>query len=387
MRIRLAAIRLGAIGAIAIPLATVTLDAFTGSPALGLSAVYAAASIVFVAVGWLIVERRPGNVIGAIVFGFGLVFASYLPADAYLRHAAHGPAAEFAALYIGILDLPAWMLITLVILLFPDGRLPGPRWRWLLAADAVIVAVGLVGAGLMPGSFPNTPDYVNPLGVAGFPGEDLLSAAYLGMLVAVTLSAASIVGRWRRAGPAVRAQLKWVTAGAAAFAVTAILTVLSYQVAGGLVPLAALVSALGITLFQITVAIAILRYRLYDIDRVVSRTIGWALVTATVVAIYLVGILILQNALSSVTQGETLAVATSTLLAAAAFQPVRRRVQHAVDRRFHRARYDAEQIAMAFAERLRDQVDLESIAADLDAGVWKAVGPRTAGLWLRGPAQ
>jgi hypothetical protein len=133
----------------------------------------------------------------------------------------------------------------------------------------------------------------------------------------------------------------------------------------------------------ISIAIAVLRYRLYEIDRIISRTIGWAIVTACIVAIYLAGVLVLQGALEGATQGDTLAVAASTLLAAASFQPLRRRIQDLVDRRFHRTRYDAERMAAAFTERLRDQVDLEAVTGHLGATTREAVAPRTMTLWLR----
>lgn len=139
-------IRLAGLAAVAIPLVVVMVDVVHGSPTLGLTTAYAAASVVFVVVGWLIIERRPGNVIGVLLLAFGSLFALYLPADAYLRYAPGALAAEFAALYIGLLDLPAWMLIALVALLFPDGRLPSPRWQPVLFADLAIVATGLAFA-------------------------------------------------------------------------------------------------------------------------------------------------------------------------------------------------------------------------------------------------
>lgn len=376
-------VRLLGSSAIALPLAVAVIDAVQGAPGLGLTVTYAAASSVFVAVGWLIIERRPGNIIGALLLAFGTLFALYLPADAYIRYVPDGTAAMFAALYIALLDLPGWILIALVALLFPDGRLPARRWRAVLAADLAIVAIGLTGAGLHAGPFPNTPAYANPLGVPGFPGSMLLSVAYAGMLGAVVLSAASLVGRWRRADPTTRAQLKWVAAGASVFAATAIATVAAFAGAGGMTPIAALISAVGITAFPLSVGIAILRYRLYDIDRIVSHTVGWAAVTATVVGIYLAGVLVLQAALSGVTQGQTLAVAGSTLVAAAAFQPLHRRIQHIVDRRFYRARYDADGTTRAFAARLRSEIDPSSIAGALEAAAAAATSPRTVRLWVR----
>jgi len=380
---RRALVRGGAAAAIALPPLIVAVDLVLASASLLLSVVYAAASVVFVVVGLLIVERRPGNVVGAIVLGFGILFSLYLPADAYLRYAADAPGAAFAALYIAVLDLPAWMLIALVILLFPDGRAPSPAWRRLIAFELGVTAVGLAGASLNPGPFMNTPAYENPIGIAGFPGSLLLESAYVAMLVAVVLSAASLVGRWRRGDAVERAQLKWVAAGSATFAATAVLTVTAYGLQGGINPLVGVVSSVGIALFPITIGIAVLRYRLYEIDRIVSRTLGWTMATVAVVAIYLAASLTLQGALGGVTQGDTRAVAASTLLAAAAFQPLRTRVQRLADRRFNRTRYDADRTVAAFSDRLRDQVELRAVAGQLDEAVRQTVAPTATAVWLR----
>ena len=140
---------------------------------------------------------------------------------------------------------------------------------------------------------------------------------------------------------------------------------------------------LALAFLPIAIGIAVLRYRLYDIDRLISRTIGWAIVTGIVAAVFVGVVIALQALLAGVTQGETLAVAASTLLAFALFMPLRGRVQRAVDRRFDRARYDGEQLVGAFAERLRDEVDLETIRAEVPATVDAAVRPATVGLWLR----
>ncbi len=139
----------------------------------------------------------------------------------------------------------------------------------------------------------------------------------------------------------------------------------------------------GLIALPIAIEIAILRYRLYEIDRIISRTIGWALVTGILVAVFVAVVLTLQALLAGFTQGETLAVAASTLAAFALFQPLRRRIQVAVDRRFDRARYDGEQLVGAFGDRLRDEVELDAIRAEIPATIDLAVRPRQVGLWLR----
>lgn len=149
-------------------------------------------------------------------------------------------------------------------------------------------------------------------------------------------------------------------------------------------PVIDLLTVMTLPIVAVSVAIGILRYRLYDIDRIVSRTIAYGLITALLVAVFLLVNLGLQGLLSSVTSGNSLAVAGSTLLAAALFTPVRRRVQRIVDRRFDRARYDGERTAGAFSVRMRDATDLPTVAHDLDATVRRAIAPSHLGLWLRG---
>jgi hypothetical protein len=148
-------------------------------------------------------------------------------------------------------------------------------------------------------------------------------------------------------------------------------------------PVWVLVAAVGLLLVPVSVGIAVTRYRLYEIDRLISRTIGWALVTSVLLAVFAVVVVGLQAVLASLTQGDTLAVAASTLVASALFQPVRRRVQRAVDRRFDRARYDGERTAAAFAERLRDQVDLTELKTDIAVTVATALRPSSTELWIR----
>ena len=210
-----------------------------------------------------------------------------------------------------------------------------------------------------------------------------LVLASASLLLSVVYAAASLVGRWRREDAVERAQLKWVAAGSATFAATAVLTVIAYGLQGGINPCVGVVSSVGIALFPITIGIAVLRYRLYEIDRIVSRTLGWTMATVAVVAIYLAASLTLQGALGGVTQGDTRAVAASTLLAAAAFQPLRTRVQRLADRRFNRTRYDADRTVAAFSDRLRDQVERRAVAGQLDEAVRQTVAPTATAVWLR----
>lgn len=237
-----------------------------------------------------------------------------------------------------------------------------------------------------PGLIPDT-TVQNPFGIAGIePLLDVLSLPLFQLAgpAAFVGGVASVVVRFRRGGEVERAQLKWLVA-ATALAVTAwpvigLGTALGWPVLTTLAWSAGLLSFIAI---PVAIGIGVLRYRLYEIDRIISRSIAWAMLTGVLVAVFAVGVLAFQAALARFTQGETLAVAASTLIAVSLFQPVRRRVQRVVDRRFDRARYDAERTVEAFAERIRNQVAVDAVLADLQATVTDSIKPSSSGLWLR----
>ena len=227
----------------------------------------------------------------------------------------------------------------------------------------------------------------NPLGVealATIGAGDLSNASLAVYGVSVIASAAILVRRYRRSGPVVRAQIRWV----AAAGIVPIVLFLALLVVGNLVPSGVgdvLWSAwiLSTTLLPIAIGIAVLRYRLYDIDRIVSRSISYAIVTGILGATFVLTILGLQALLVSFTQSQTIAVAASTLVAASLFQPVRRGVQRSVDRRFDRARVDGDVTAIAFAERLREVVAIDALTNDLLETIDDSVKPTSRSLWLR----
>jgi hypothetical protein len=276
------------------------------------------------------------------------------------------------------------LILTAAVLLFPDGRLPSPRWRavgWLagVALALLIVPIAIV-------AWSNRgPDLVaeGPITGQNGPAAFLLGLQFVGLVVLAVAAAASIVGlfvRFRRSVGVERAQLKWFVA-AGIVEVTALVVSGFITLPNDLLGLA--VTVVVSMLLPIAAAIAILRYRLYDIDRIVSRTIGWAIVTGALIAIFAAAVVALEAALSGITQDQTIAVAASTLLVFALFQPLRRRVQRTVDRRFDRSRYDGQLTADAFAERLRGEVAIDALAADLATTIDGAVRPATQGLWLR----
>ncbi len=262
---------------------------------------------------------------------------------------------------------PVLIALVGVPLVFPDGRLPSPRFRWVVLLMIVCMIAWIIGA--------------------VFRTDELGPVVLISTLVSFGGAATAITLRFRRGNPVQRQQVKWL---AAVVLLAAIVFPTGFLLFNDFYDLSVALNVIGVgALFALPVVIgvAILRYRLYDIDRIISRTVSWAVVTGTLAAVFAGAVISLQAALAGFTQGQTLAVAASTLVAFALFQPVRRRVQAAVDRRFNRARYDGERTAAAFADRLRDQVDLPMLAADLDATVRRAIAPATLGLWLRRDAR
>ncbi len=324
-----------------------------------------AASLSLPVVGAILVVLRPRNPIGWILLvgGVSLILGDFT--EAYVeRSTIVGPALPgyrlLDSLAPTLSGLAYPLLAVWLPLLFPDGRLPGPRWR-IVGVVAAITTVALV-----------TPTGSDE-GVLRLIGG--AATVTMGILLAVAVGA--VVMRFRRAAGAEREQLKWFVAGIVLLAAS-VLVLAMFQNTWSWSLL-----MLAFAFLPIAIGIAVLRYRLYEIDRLISRTIGWALVTGILAAVFVGLVLALQALLAGFTQGETLAVAGSTLVAFALFQPLRRRIQAGVDRRFDRARYDGQRTVDAFAERLRDEVGLASIEREALATVDETVRPIHAGLWLR----
>ncbi len=337
-------------------------------------------------VGTVIVLRRPTNRIGRLMQLDGpliiSVFLGFLAGA--LATLGSGPPSTVAALgawWGSVAVLPTvFFAIPFLAIVFPDGRLPSSRWRWPVTGLTVILLATSAFYGLVAGPLNvGLPD--NPFGVIAAPAGARGVVGAAGTLALVTAFAFAIIAlsvRWRHGDSIERAQLKWLLV---ALMLGAIAFTMSFgNSATDPSDLFAIASAAFV---PIAIGIAVLRYRLFEIDRLISRTLGWATVTGVLVVVFAAGVVGLQALLGDVTQGETLAVAASTLVAFALFQPVRRRVQRAVDRQFDRGRYDGERMATAFAERMRDQVDLVDLEADIVATVGVALRPSAAGLWLR----
>ena len=336
----------------------------------------------YASVGLVLGLRRPANPIGWLFAASGLLWSLWIPWDVWITQLLRAGrplplAAQLAAATGEFSWAPAIALgITLPALLVPDGRLRSPRWRVVVATAAFGAIVAPLAGSLMAGQFQETEiPFDNPFGLAGTAG----TAAMVLTMTAVVLhwlslpaALASLVLRFRASVGVERQQLRWIAAGAA-------LTIVGL-LAGAVVAAAGYAAVLCV---PIAVAVAVLRYRLWDLDRLVSRTVTYTLVTGLLVLPYL---LVVPAAGRLAAGTGSLGVATVTLVAAAAFAPLRRRVQALVDRRFNRRRYDATRTLDRFAVRLRDQVDLDALRAELLTVVDQTMQPTQASLWLRAPA-
>jgi hypothetical protein len=352
--------------------------------------------IPYAGVGALLIIRRPRTSIGWILLGMGLGYALLSrPVEATAEEFADGtvdlPVALFAIVHGGM-GTTVFFLYAVLAMVFPSGRLSTGRWGRLGRAGLAVGLLLTAAAYVMPvigASYPASAWVRNPVAVL----PDLAiwrvitpTTVIFPVMVLVIAGAVSLVVRVRRARGTERQQLRWIAASIA----IVMSSVVSGLVIGSLVPnssdngLAWIPAVVAFPIVPISIGIAVLRYRLYDIDRFISRTISYGVVTATLVAVYIGLILLLQAPLSAVTGGETVAVAASTLVAAGLFQPLRRRIHGTIDRRFNRARYDAERTAASFAAELRDEVDPTHAQSALLAAVDSAIRPQGAAVWIRG---
>jgi hypothetical protein len=349
-------------------------------------------------VGVVVASRRPTHPVGWLLLGLGLSVPGFQVVDAYAHYgllARPGslPAALYLVVYSPALFMAGMACAGFVLLLTPSGSLPSPsrRWRWWARALGAAPVMFLLTVALMPEPLdPTYQQVVNPLGLnGGLPLAVLLFAVNLlagaVVLLTVPVAAGSLVVRFRRARGVERQQLRWLAfaAGLASLAAALVLAGISLPMSAG-VTLALINWGGGVCLVLLPLAIgaAVLRYRLYDLDRIVSRTLAYGLLTLLLGGGYAGVVLGLGQLLP---QRSNLTVAAATLAVAAAFQPARRRIQAAVDRRFNRRRYDAARTIAAFSARLRDQLDLDTLSAELLAVVDQTMEPVSASLWLRPP--
>jgi hypothetical protein len=351
----------------------------------------------FGAVGFVVARRQPRNPVGWILLGFAVLLAAGDCAGAYaalIFRFGHDalPLGPIAVL-LDLLWAPAIVLAGLVGLLCPDGTFPSARWRWVLRAYLVIGACWLVsiyivaiatiaGHHIRVDTGGNLTTIVQPAGSAAWliPAQELI-------LPALVVFWLSFIGRqvasFRRSSDERRQQLKWLLSGAVVGFSGAVVVVLvsSLDTHPPAIAQAAITLGAVVTLpFPASIGVGILKYRLYDIDRIISRTLAYAIVTGLLVGMYAGLVLLATQVLTFKTP---VAVAAATLAAAALFNPLRRRVQHMVDRRFNRARYDADRIIAAFAARLQDAIDPDTVQAALLGAADQALEPEHASVWIR----
>jgi hypothetical protein len=339
-------------------------------------------------VGAVLASRRPAHPVGWLLLGLGLSLAAAGVVYAYVRYGLVArPRALPAAGYLAGLSngmILIWLsCVGFVLLLTPTGSLPSPRWRWWARVTAAAPVVWVLASVIDPAPMrPEYPAIGNPLTVPGLPRvllDAATGAAALVVLAGLIVGAGSLVGRFRRARGVERQQLRWLALAAALASVALLVALAALVVEEGF---GVFNVALGVCLALLPLATgaAVLRYRLYDLDRIISRTLAYGLLTVTLGLGYAGVVLGLGQLLG---RGSSLVVAGATLAVAAAFQPARRRIQRLVDQRFNRRRYDAAQTIAAFSTRLRDEIDLDTLTGELLAVVHQTMQPTQASLWLR----
>jgi MFS family permease len=375
----------------------------TGSWGSGPAVPYFIVAVTFPLVGLLIVRRQPRNTIGWVLMsiggisGLGALAVNYAGYSLVVGPGSAPPRGVGVAAALAEGSWVPWIgLMGYLILVYPDGHLPSPRWRpvgWLFAVTIVIITVGII---FSPWTLEEAPvaDLANPLGSqSAQPILTVLLDVFFPLLpLCFVACAIALALRFRRSRGSERLQLKWLAAAGAVVALVYLVTIVSVVLAdltafvderAGWITALQTMSLLSFALVPVAIGMAILRHRLYDIDVVINRALVYGSLTATLAGVYLGSVLLLQQVLSPLTNQSDLAIAGSTLAVAALFGPARARIQAAVDRRFYRRRYDAARIVDDFSSRLRDEIDVEAVGTDLRKAVHETVQPAHVSLWLR----
>jgi hypothetical protein len=348
------------------------------------------------AIGFVVARRQPRNPLGWLFLVIAIfLFVPTVGGDyAYLNYEL-GHALPFAAAGLAVDGLwsEGLALFIVAILLFPDGRLPSRFWRWALrvwcAAFAVLLIASVVATAGALAAHPIRIDTSGGLVALDNPGGWFAAVNHGCLVVLLTLSVA-FIGRqvlsWRRSSGERRQQLKWLASGAAVSIVSLVLAAIFASSSGSQATVGQWIDNVawfGLAALPVSIGVAILRYRLYDIDRIISRTLAYALVTGLLVGVFAGLVLLTTDVLSL---SSPVAVAASTLAAAALFNPLRQRVQRVVDRRFNRTRYNADRTVAAFAAGLKDATDVTAVRDDLTSVVQQTLEPAHISLWIAPPA-
>jgi len=360
--------------------------------------------LAFPIVGALIASRRPRNPIGWILLADGLLWMVLAVTDSYFVYGVARPSSVPYPVAIGTIG-NQWLWVPTIgllgiylVLLFPDGKLPSRRWRPLVLFSAVVIFVSSVTEGLAPGPLENQGGVRNPFGLEALPWLVSVTYILLPLLpLCIFASAVSVVLRYRHSSGEVREQIKWIAFVASfaglSFLISMVTQLVVVLMRGSDIPqipwwfeLLSAVTVLGFTAVPVAIGFAVLRYRLYDIDIIINRTLVYGSLTAMLVALYFGVVATAQTILRTLT-GQTeqpqLAVVVSTLVIAALFNPLRVRIQSFIDRRFYRRKYDARKTLEAFSARLRDETDLETLNNDLEGVIRETMQPAHVSLWLR----
>lgn len=373
--------------------ADLVLTTINGEPVGVDAALSMAGALVMAAVGGLLVGRHPRNPVGWVLVAIPLGLALQVVGQQYgvlglvTRPGSLPAPAVVAGATSGLWTMLGALMV--LFLTFPDGRLPSPRWRlvgWIVTLDlALMVLLAPITAHLDDGGpLRGIPNPLWPGETVGGVLEGVWFVAFVALMPLLGVTALSLAARYRRAAPDVRAQLRWVLVAVLYLAIAATVDELVFagEGLGGSVADAAF-NLGAIVLLPVTVAVAIFRYRLYDVDRILRRTVSWTAVTALVVGVYAAVVLAAESVLGA-RDAPDLVVAGATLAAAAVARPVRHRVQRAVDRRFNRSRYDAERVVAAFAAGLRDDVDARHVIGAMREVTHQTLEPASVSVWQPG---
>ena len=351
-----------------------------------LNVIFPVVILAFALVGALIGSRLPANPIGWVCLAIGLalmlaaVSGEY---DVYALQTNPGslPGGEYMAWLTNWVWVPAVVLLgTFLVLLFPDGRLPSRRWRALAWLSGGVLILASASEAFSPGRLAEAPHVTNPFGIgsAGAVLEVINTVAFLLLPICFILSALSMIVRFRRATGIERQQIKWFATAATLLA--AVFSA-SFVASSGLMEDFVTLMFAGL---PVAIGVAILRHRLYDIDVIINRALVYGSLTATLALVYIGSVVSLQATLRILTgQESTLAIVASTLAIAALFNPLRRRTQSFIDRRFYRSKYDARRTLESFSAKLRDETDLEALDSELVGVVTETMQPAHTSLWLR----
>jgi hypothetical protein len=363
--------------------------------------------LAFPVVGALIASRRPRNPIGWICLAFGFLWMLLSLFDYYGVYGLARPGTVPFPVAIYALGQWLWvptvgLLVIYLVLLFPDGRLPSRRWRPLAWLSGAVIVLESVAGGLTPGPMPDLGGVRNPFGLEGAPWVASAKNAILVLfLLCILASVVSLILRYRRSRGEVRQQIKWIAFAASVVGLMFVSAMVTYLILFVFAPetlesttetspfwldFVFYVMLLSFAGVPVAVGFAVLRYRLYNIDLLINRTLVYGALTATLALIYFGGVATTQAISSALTGQEKqpqLAIVVSTLVIAALFNPLRRRIQSFIDRRFYRRKYDAAKTLEAFSAKLRDETDLDALSDDLTSVVRETMQPAHVSLWLR----